>query len=86
MKVSFILFIIGMAIAVGSLLTNFFLLYHSLYNQSTIVFESNPFIALIEMTLILLAVGTCVVATEIYHKYLKFEAMLLPEQRKEAKL
>lgn len=70
-KVKFILFVIGLAVAVGSSITSFYFLYSSLLGQANLVYEPNPALAMIEMMFLIVAIGTCIVASEVYYNYLK---------------
>jgi len=72
-SVKFILFSVGLAIAVGSSITSFYLLYSSVLGQQNMVFEPNPVLAVVEMTLLALAIGTCIVASEVYYRYLEIK-------------
>lgn len=67
----FTLFSVGVGAAVASSLTSFFILYQSLLGRETLLFEHNPILAFLEMVVLILAVGTCVAAPEIYYKYLE---------------
>ena len=59
--------------AVGSSFTSFYFLYSSVLGQQNLVYESNPAIAFIEMVLLVLAIGTCLAASEVYYKYLEIK-------------
>lgn len=72
-KGKFILFSIGLAVAIGSSITSLYLLYSSLLGQQNIVYEPNSALALIEIAFLVLAVGTCIVASEVYYKYLEIK-------------
>ena len=72
-KAKFILFSIGLAVAIGSSITSLYLLYSSLLGQQNIVYEPNSALALIEITFLVLAIGTCVVASEVYYRYLEIK-------------
>lgn len=70
-KIQFTLFVIGLATAISSSVTSFYFLYSSLLGRQVLVYESNHLMALVEMLLLILAIGTCVVASEVYYRYLK---------------
>jgi len=72
-RARFFLFSVGLAAAVGSSVTSFYFLYSSLHGQQNIVYEPSPALALIEMMLLVLAIGTCVAASEVYYRYLKMK-------------
>jgi len=69
----FILFSVGLAVAVGSSVTSFYFLYSSVLGQRNTVYEPNPALAFIEMTFLVLAIGTCVAASEVYYRYLEIK-------------
>jgi hypothetical protein len=70
-KMKFALFAIGLGAAISSSVTSFYFLYLSLLGKHVLVYESNYLLALVEMLLLILAIGTCVVASEVYYRYLK---------------
>ncbi|MFQ5999753.1 MAG: hypothetical protein ACE5J6_03140 [Candidatus Bathyarchaeia archaeon] len=70
-RVKFILFSIGLGTAVASSITSICFLYISLLGGQSLVYESNPILALVEMMLLVLGVGTCLVASEVYYRYLE---------------
>ena len=70
-RVEFILFSIGLGTAVASSVTCMWFLYISLLGGQSLVYESNPVLALVEMMFLILGIGTCLVASEIYYRYLE---------------
>ena len=76
----FVLFSIGVGVAGASSIMFIFFLYVSLLGKPSIIYESNPILALTEMILLVLAVGTCLVASEIYYKYLKMKRSVRAEK------
>lgn len=78
----FVLFSIGVGVAAASSVISLYILYLSLLGKQSIVYESNPLLALIEMIFLVLAVGTCLVASEIYYKYLKITGSIPAEKQK----
>ena len=70
-RIRFILFSIGLGTAVASSITSIFFLYISLLGGHSLVYEPNPILALVEMMLLVLGVGTCLVAPEVYYRYLE---------------
>lgn len=73
-RARFMLFSIGLAVAVASSFTSFYFLYSSLFGQQSLVYEPNPVLALVEMVFLVLAIGTCVAASEVYYRYLRLQA------------
>lgn len=72
-KAKFILFSIGLAAAVGSSITSFYFLYSSVLGKQNLVYEPSPALALIEMVFLVLAIGTCIAASEVYYRYLEIK-------------
>ena len=72
-KAKFILFAVGLAVAVGSSITSFYFLYSSVLGQQNLVYEPNPVLAMVEMVFLVLAIGTCIVASEVYYRYLEIK-------------
>lgn len=72
-RARFVLFSIGLAVAVASSFTSFYFLYSSVLGQQSLVYESNPVLALVEMVFLVLAIGTCVAASEVYYRYLRLQ-------------
>jgi hypothetical protein len=70
-RAKFILFSVGLAVAIASSVTSFYFLYSSVLGQQSVVYEPNSTLALIEMTLLVLSIGTCLTASEVYYKYLE---------------
>ncbi len=69
----FILFSVGLAVAIGSSVTSFYFLYSSLLGKQNIVYEPSPALAFAEMMLLVLAIGTCIAASEVYYRYLEIK-------------
>lgn len=80
-KAKFILFCIGLGVAVGSSVSSVYFLYSSLLGQQNIVYESNSALALIEIAFLVLAIGTCIVASEVYYKYSKLMKMIYVREK-----
>ncbi len=72
-KAKFILFAVGLAVAVGSSITSFYFLYSSVLGKQNLVYEPNPVLAMVEMVFLVLAIGTCIVASEVYYRYLEIK-------------
>jgi len=72
-KAKFVLFSIGLAAAVGSSITSFYFLYSSVLGKQNLVYEPNSVLALMEMVFLVLAIGTCLVASEVYYRYLEIK-------------
>jgi len=70
-RVEFILFSIGLGTAVASSIMSMWFLYISLLGGQSLVYEPNPILALVEMMFLVLGVGTCLVASEVYYRYLE---------------
>ena len=70
-RVEFILFSIGLGTAVASSVICMWFLYISLLGGQSLVYEPNPILALVEMMLLVFGVGTCLVASEVYYRYLE---------------
>jgi len=75
-RLKFILFTIGVGVAAASSITSFYFLYLSLLGTQSIVYEPNPVLATIEIVFLVLAAATCVVASEIYYRYLEMKKSL----------
>ena len=71
LKVRFILFSVGLGAAIASSFVLIFFLYASLFNKPCLVYESNPLLASLEIILLIIGIGTCSAASEIYYKYLE---------------
>lgn len=65
----FVLFSIGMGATIASSLVSIYILVVSLTGRASLVFESNPFLTVFEILLLIFGIGTCVVATEVYQRY-----------------
>jgi len=70
-RLEFILFSIGLGTAVASSITSMCFLYISLLGGQSLVYEPNPILALVEMMFLVFGVGTCLVASEVYYRYLE---------------
>jgi len=70
-RIRFVLFSIGLAVAVASSVASFYFLYSSVLGRQSLVYEPSPVLALVEMVFLVLAIGTCVAASEVYYRYLK---------------
>ena len=81
-RAKFVLFCTGLAVAVGSSLTSFYFLYTSLLGQANLVYEPNSTLALIEMAGLVVAIGTCIVASEVYHRYLQLKSRIYDDSEK----
>lgn len=75
-RLKFILFSMGLATAIGSAVTSIIMLYISMLGGRSVVYESNFIIAFVETLFLLLSVGTCVTASEIYYEYLEMKSQL----------
>jgi len=73
LSVRFVLFSIGLGAAIASSVILIVFLYASLFNVPCLVYESNPWLATLEIILLFFGIGTCLAASEIYHKYLENE-------------
>jgi hypothetical protein len=78
-KLKFILFSLGLGTAIGSAITSIIMLYISMLGGKSIVYEPNFAIAFVETLFLILSVGTCVTASEVYYEYLQ---MKTPTERK----
>lgn len=67
------MFSVGLAVAMASSVTSFYFLYSSVLGQQSIVYEPNSTLALVEMALLVLSIGTCLTASEVYYKYLEIK-------------
>lgn len=72
-KWKFILFSIGLATAIGSAVTSIIILSMSMLGGKSIVYEPNIAIAFVETVFLILSVGTCVTASEVYYEYLEMK-------------
>lgn len=70
-KVKFVLFTVGLATAIGSAITSMIILYRSMCGGISMVHEPNSILAFAEIMFLILSVGTCVAASEVYYKYLE---------------
>lgn len=78
--IKFVFFSLGMGVAIASLLTSIYLLSISMLGGKSIVFEDNPVVAIVEMVLLVFAIGTCIVATGIYQRYRREESISDPKR------
>jgi hypothetical protein len=69
----FILFCIGLSVATATSSLFLLVLCLNLNTVNVVTFEHNPFFASFEVGLLIIAIATCVVASEIYYKYLKMQ-------------
>ena len=81
-RAKFVLFAVGLAVAVGSSITSFYFLYSSVFGKQNIVYEPNIALAIVEMMLLVLAIGTCIVASEIYYRYLEIKSIYVDKVKK----
>jgi hypothetical protein len=72
-KWKFILFSIGLATAIGSAVTSIIILSMSMLGGKSVVYEPNIAIAFVETVFLILSVGTCVTASEVYYEYLEMK-------------
>lgn len=70
----FILFCVGLSVAIFTSAFFLFTICLNLNNVNVVNFEHNSLIASFEMALLVIAIATCVTALEIYHKYLKMRS------------
>ncbi len=82
-KAKFILFTVGLAVAVGSSITSFYFLYSSVLGKQNLVYEPNSALAILEMALLVLAIGTCTVASEVYYRYLEIKKSIYADRVKQ---
>lgn len=82
-KAKFILFAVGLAVAVGSSITSFYFLYSSLLGKQNLVYEPNSVLAMVEMVFLVLAIGTCIVASEVYYRYLEIKKSIYVDRVKQ---
>jgi len=73
-KLKFILFSLGLGTAIGSAVTSIIMLYISMMGGKSIVYEPNFAIAFVETLFLILSVGTCVIASEVYYEYLEMKS------------
>ena len=73
------LFCVGLAVALVSSLILFGALYVNSLGSPVVFYESNVTLVLLEMACLALAAGNCVVAVEIYWRYLELKGMTLWE-------
>lgn len=66
----------GLATAVGSAITSIIILSASMLGGKSVVYEPNIVIAFVETIFLILSVGTCLVASEVYYEYLEIKKPL----------
>jgi len=69
--VKFAVFSFGMGAAIASSLISIYILVVNLMGRQSLVYERNPVVAVGEIFLLVFAVATCVISTEIFQKYQK---------------
>ena len=74
------LFCVGLAVALASSVILFGMLYTNSLGKPVLIYESNVTLILLEMACLALAVGSCIVAGEIYWRYLQQKDMIYQEQ------
>ena len=70
-QLKFIIFCIGLGTAITSSLLMMLILCMNMFNTPLLLFESNKILSLFEIGLLILAIASCFVASEIYYQYLK---------------
>ena len=70
-QLKFIVFCIGLGTAITSSLLMMLILCMNMFNTPLLLFESNKILSLFEIGLLILAIASCFVASEIYYQYLK---------------
>ena len=70
----FILFCVGLLVAIFTSTFFLFTLCLNLNNVNLVNFEQNSLIASFETALLIIAIATCAAALEIYYKYLKMRS------------
>jgi len=73
-RMKYILFCLGIATAIGSAVTSIVMLYISMLGGKSIVYEPNFVIAFMETIFLIISVGTCVIASEVYYEYLEMKS------------
>ena len=73
------LFCVGLAVALASSLILFGTLYTNSLGKTVVFYESNVILVLVEMAGLALAVAICLVAAEIYWKYLRLKETIYTE-------
>jgi len=66
-----LIFFVGMGAAIASSATSMYVLIVSLLGRQVLMYEANSIIAITEILLLIFAIASCVVATEIFEKYRK---------------
>ena len=67
----FVLFAIGLSTAAAASVVTIYLLCLSLLQGGCFVYEHNLAVAVIEIVFLTLATATCLIASEVYYRYLK---------------
>ena len=70
-QLKFIVFCIGLGTAITSSLLMMLILCMNMFNTPLLLFESNKILSLFEIGLLILAIASCFVASEIYYQYLR---------------
>jgi len=73
-KIKFVLFSIGLATAIASAITSMIILYISMLGGKSIVYEPNFAVAFVETIFLILSVGTCFIASEVYYEYMEMKS------------
>ena len=81
--VRYIVFCIGLAIAIGSLGSSVVILWFNINGIPVLVVESNLLVVILEIIGIVFSGITIFVASEIYYKYLKLNRMIYKEDMRE---
>ncbi len=66
-----LIFFVGMGAAIASSATSMYVLIISLSGRQVLMYEANSIVAITEILLLIFAIASCVVATEIFEKYRK---------------
>lgn len=74
-KWKFVLFSIGLGTAIGSAITSIIILSMSMLGGKSVVYEPNILVAFVETIFLILSVGTCVTASEVYYDYLEMKTL-----------
>ena len=70
-QLKFIIFCIGLGTAITSSLLMMLILCMNMLNIPLLLFEPNKILSLFEIGLLILAIASCFVASEIYYQYLR---------------
>jgi len=74
-NVKFIMFSLGMGAAMASSLISIYILLLSITGKMSLLYESNPLLAVGEILLLIFSVATCIVATEVFQKYQRMNSL-----------